>query len=104
MSINNIKVASFCHQRNTVGVRNLIKKRQKYLFRSILTNRKATHGWLFLLAVALVASSIAPQGEAAADQVRISRPKVGELAHQTQGAEIFARSANTLVPQGGFSI
>ena len=40
MSINNIKVASFCHQRNTVGVRNLIKVRQKYLFRSLLTKEK----------------------------------------------------------------
>ena len=32
-------------------------------------------------------------------EVRISRPKVGMLAYQTQGEEIFTRSVNTLVPK-----
>ena len=45
-----LKQRLFCHQRSTVGVRNLIKKRQKYLFRSLLTKGKTDpRGRFFLL-------------------------------------------------------
>ena len=45
-----------------MGVRNLIKERQKYLFRSIFTTQRTPSGVLFALAGALVASKLAPLG------------------------------------------
>ena len=94
-----------------VGVRNLIAKRKKYLFRSLCTiERGSTRVCsLFLLAAALTLRTVAPHTEGVADQVRIPRPKIVQgLAPSTarSRSETFSRrrawefspQASTLVP------
>ena len=52
MYIDDVKVACFFSSENIIGVRNLIKERQKYLFRSLLTKEKRHPRGVFFLLIA----------------------------------------------------
>ena len=72
-----------------VGVRNLIKERQKYLFRSLLTKKNDHHTMVVFLSFG---SGIEDSHHSAVRRgVRIPRPKIDKLACQAQGVGIFAK-------------
>ena len=81
-----------------MGVRNLIKERQKYLFRSLYTTQRTPIGVLFASVLGTGVPSVAPHTEGVAELGSHFASKAMGARSQEPRAKIFAQRANTLVP------
>ena len=82
----NLDVIYLVSQTYSVGVRNLIKARQKYLFRSLLPTQRTPSGVLFALAGAIVALKLDPRAMRCGIRFAFA---VGAFVGERLGAPVF---------------